>query len=44
MIEVHEHPELALCDGSQHILPCELEELGLWVQEIGSLETGAVFV
>ncbi|AGR97530.1 3-deoxy-7-phosphoheptulonate synthase [Chlamydia trachomatis] len=44
MIEVHEHPELALCDGSQHILPCELEELGLWVQEVGSLETGAVFV
>ncbi|MBQ8498216.1 3-deoxy-7-phosphoheptulonate synthase [Chlamydia sp.] len=33
MIEVHERPELALCDGAQHISPGDLAELSSWVQK-----------
>lgn len=44
MIEVHEHPELALCDGAQHILPSELEEFAFWMQKTSALSKEEVFV
>ncbi len=34
LIEVHDQPSLALCDGGQHILPSQLEELVAFSQTL----------
>lgn len=44
MVEVHEQPELALCDGAQHISSPELAELALWIREQDLISKKKAFV
>ncbi|EPJ23977.1 DAHP synthetase I family protein [Chlamydia psittaci 03DC29] len=41
MIEIHESPEKALCDGKQHITPEELSDLFASIRETYSICQGS---
>ena len=42
MIEVHNNPEMALCDGEQALKPDEFKEVVDWVKDYAKLENKTV--